>query len=214
VVLFLAAVLFTRIPKPASSAQARPSPSAIPDRAPFAAAPGYLDANLRWRLQDDIGHPPPGVPQTRKERRTLLGSSGRAEAWRGAIRLGRQRPLVGFGFGTERDVFADRYVGFNSGVPENSYIGIFLQLGLAGLACLLALPVALLLRTRRALGVRDGRRRRTAAACAAVLVAGLVLGMFQSYLYAVGNNATAALWICAFLVTAAAAPTHVAARTG
>ncbi len=32
------------------------------------------------------------------------------------------------------------------------------------------------------------------------LVAGLVLGFFQSYLYAVGNNATAVLWICIFLL--------------
>jgi hypothetical protein len=39
-----------------------------------------------------------------------------------------------------------------------------------------------------------------AAACAGVLVAGLTLGLFQSYLYAAGNNATAALWIGALLL--------------
>ena len=35
--------------------------------------------------------------------------------------------------------------------------------------------------------------------------AGLLLAGFQSYLYAVGNNATAAVWICAFLLAAATA---------
>jgi MFS family permease len=32
------------------------------------------------------------------------------------------------------------------------------------------------------------------------LAAGVVLALFQSYVYAAGNNATAAFWICGFLV--------------
>ena len=76
--------------------------------------------------------------RTRRER-TLTGSSGRTEAWRGALGLAADRPLVGYGFGTEDRTFVDRYVFFNSNVPENSYIGILLQLGLVGLLLLLAL---------------------------------------------------------------------------
>jgi O-antigen ligase len=212
VAAFVVGVLVSRIPKPESGRTAAASAAdAIPDRMPFAAAPGYLDANLLWRLQDDVGHPPPGVAETERKPRTLLGSSGRAEAWRGALELGGQRPLLGFGFGTEQRVFADRYVGFNSAVPENSYIGLFLQTGAAGLALFLALAAALLARAGRALASLRGEHRLIASACAGVLVAGLVLGVFQSYLYAVGNNATAALWICAFLLAAATARERVRA---
>jgi len=209
VAAFVVGVLVSRIPKPESGRAATSAADAIPDRMPFSAAPGYVDANLVWRLQDDVGHPPPGVAETTRKPRTLLGSSGRAEAWRGAFELGGQRPLLGFGFGTEQRVFADRYVGFNSAVPENSYLGLFLQTGAAGLALFLALVAALLARAGRALAGLRGEQRLVAAAGGGVLVAGLVLGLFQSYLYAVGNNATAALWICAFLLAASTARERV-----
>ena len=210
VAAFVVGVLMTRIPKPDANAETS-TRGGIPDLPPFRPAPGYLDANLRLRLQDDVGHPGPGVAQTTRAERTLLGSSGRAEAWRGALGVGAQRPLLGFGFGTEARAFQDRYVGFNSGVPENSYIGLFLQLGAAGLTLFLALAGALLARTGRALTALSGERRRLAAACAGVVVGGLVLALFQSYVYAVGNNATAALWICAFLLAAVTTREHVRA---
>jgi O-antigen ligase len=188
------------IPDPLDAPRAA---AAVPAEAtPIAAGPGYLDANERVRLQDDVGRPPFGVGDTTRRPRTLLGTSGRAEAWQGALELGATRPVLGFGFGTEGLVFVDRYVGFNSNVPENSYVGLFLQLGLIGLAAFLALVGALLVRTA---GVRrlEGGELRIAAAAAGGLVAGLILGLFQSFLYAVGNNATAAVWICAFVLAAA-----------
>ncbi len=56
------------------------------------------------------------------------------------------------------------------------------------------------------LGLRsvDQGGHRLAAACAAVLVAGLVLAVVQSYVYAVGNLATLSVWIAAFLPLAQA----------
>jgi hypothetical protein len=165
-------------------------------------APGYLDANLKGpRLQDEIGHPGRGVPTTRHIR-SLTGSSGRTEAWRGALALAADRPLAGYGFGTEDRTFVDRYVFFNSGVPENSYIGVLLQLGAVGLALLLALAAVLLRPALAALRTNTPRRDLTAAASAA-FAAALVLGLFQSYLYAAGNAATAAAWICGFAALAA-----------
>ena len=156
---------------------------------------GYLDANLQGpRLQDDIGHPGVGVADTTRRERTLIGSSGRTEAWRGALGLVADRPLVGYGFGTEDRTFVDRYVFFNSNVPENSYIGILLQLGVVGLVLLLALAAVLV---RPAL--RRAPRGITAAATAA-FAAALVLALFQSYLYAAGNAATIVAWVCAFAV--------------
>lgn len=175
------------------------------DPAPIVPKPPYGDANVLLRLQDDVGHPPPGVG-VEEEGRTLLGSSGRTEAWKGALGQAAERPVAGHGFGTEDKVFADRYVSFNSNVPENSYIGLFLQLGAAGIVLFGALLAAILATATRTLTRLRSARRGLAAACTGAFAAGLILALFQSYVYAAGNNATAALWICGFLACAAVAP--------
>jgi len=199
VALLVVSAALTRIPQPNPAAPALPSASEPPPV--VFQGPRHAVAEPAPRLQDDVGHPPYGVAETTKKPRTLFGSSGRAQAWNGAIHLGAQRPVAGFGFGTEDHVFTDRYVDFNSNVPENSYIGLFLQLGIAGVAAFVGFVLALLgfavVEPRASLG-----ERRLVAACAGGVVAGLLLGGFQSYLYAVGNNATAAVWLCAFLLAA------------
>jgi O-antigen ligase len=184
------------------SATNPPQPTGVdPAPAEVTPRPGYVDANkLGPRLQDEVGHPGIGVADTRRRVRGLLGSSGRTEAWDGALDQAFERPLLGHAFGTEDRVFVDRYVFFNSGVPENSYIGLLLQLGVVGLVLFVLVAVALLVRTFR---VRAGA---VAAAAAAAFSAGLVLAFFQSYVYAAGNNATAAVWICGFLALAATVP--------
>ena len=154
------------------------------------------DADAIRRLDDELDQPPGADPG---ERRTFFASTGRTQAWRGAIDQARERPLVGYGFGTESDVFVDRYYSFFGGTPENSYIGMFLQLGLVGLALLVALALALLWAAVAALRLLRGRPREAAAACAAVVAAGLGLALVQSYVYAVGNDATLTVWLCAFL---------------
>ena len=191
----------SRLPDPAEPNAATPEVPADPAPAPFRAKPPYVDANRILRLQDDVGRPPPGVGATDDRGRQLTGSSGRVEAWKGALRQARDRPLAGYGFGTEERVFLDRYVGFNSGVPENSYVGLLLQLGAAGLAAFVALAAVLLVRARN-VRLLEPARRELAAGLAGALVAGLALAFFQSYVYAAGNNATAVLWICAFLLAA------------
>lgn len=177
-------------PPPASPA---PTPKPKPQR-----QPRYLDANSRYPLDADVGGPLPGGGQPTLHR-TFLGTSGRADAWRGALHEVARRPVAGHGFGTEQDVFVDRYYYFVGGLPENSYIGLALQLGAAGLAALAALVVAL---ARPGLRALRGRGRGLAAAGLGVLAAGLVAALFQSYLYSVGNIAAAALWIPAFLLGA------------
>ena len=183
------------LPSPNRSATPAVAPTAA---SPPAAKPGYVDAEVNFPLSGELGIPPPGA----SEQRTILTSSGRREAWGGAIRQAEQRPLTGYGFGTEGRVFIDRWSVFVGGLPENSYIGLALQLGVAGLVALGALVAALLAAGLRARG-RDGAD--LAAAAAGVLTAGLVLGLVQSYLYSVGNVGTTTLWIAAFLLPAAAA---------
>jgi hypothetical protein len=200
--LFAASALATRIPATDPTVAALPG-TILPDP-PIPATGDYLDANVRWRLQEDVGRPPWGQVPAETER-SLLGGSGRLQAWEGALRLAAERPAVGYAFGLEDHVFVDRYLEHGSNLPENSYVGLFLQLGIVGVVLFLVLAATLLVT-----GARASRRSvtsggRLAAAVAGGLVAGLVLALTQSYLYAAGSNATAAVWLCAFLLPAAAA---------
>jgi O-Antigen ligase len=134
-------------------------------------------------------------------RRRLFGSSGRSQAWAGALHAWERRPVAGYGFGTEERAFVDRYYFFDAGLPENSYIGALLQLGLAGLALLVAAALWALWRLR------------LSPAAAALLAGGLVLGLTQSYLFAVGNDATIPVWLAWFMLAAAAARSRQEPRT-
>ena len=192
VALVGAGVAIQGIPKPSATSNSSSGPAAA-GPAPKA---GYLNAEANYPLNADIGQPLPGGGQP-PVRRGFFGSSGRVDAWRGALHEAARRPIAGHGFGTEQAVFVDRYYRFVGGLPENSYIGLALQLGVSGLLALAALVVTLGLRGRRAL---RGPHRALGAAGLGVLAAGLAIAVVQSYLYSVGNIATAALWIPAFIL--------------
>jgi hypothetical protein len=151
------------------------------------------DAQYHIRLEDEIGY------QTgqRTPRGGIWRSSGRLEAWKGALGQGADRPLLGYGFGTEDKVFVDRFQDFQGGVPENSFIGLFLQLGAVGLALFLGLVAMLVTVGLRRLAID----RNVVAACLGVSAAGLILSLVQSYVYAIGNVATLSVWLAAFLAT-------------
>jgi O-antigen ligase len=162
-----------------------------------APAHGYLNAEAVYPLAADVGARLPGAGQS-SVTRGFFGGSGRISAWTGALHQILQRPVLGFGFGTEARVFVDRYYYFVGGSPEDSYLGISLQLGLVGLVALLALFATI------ARGYRHAASNDAVVACAAAVVAGLALAVVQSYVYSVGNIGTAMLWICAFLLPVAA----------
>jgi hypothetical protein len=171
---------------------------------------GPRDADFLLPLENEIGYPEPGDPRVR---RGFLETSGRVVAWRGALEQAAQRPLLGFGFGTEEEVFVDRYYLLLSSRPENSYVGSVLQLGALGTFVLVGLLVVLLVRGRHAL--RPTREaHRAAAACAGVVVCGLVIGVTQSYLTAAGSPIAAPFWLAAFLLGALATPYAVERRAG
>jgi hypothetical protein len=158
-----------------------------------------LDGELP--LESEFGFPgqnAPGGP------RTLIFSSGRTQAWEMGARQALERPIAGYGFGTEDRVFVDRSYLFVSSFVENSFLGVFLQLGAVGLAVLLAalaLPLVAWLSVARGL---DPGRREVAAACAAVVVAGVAMAVPQSFLTSVGSPPTAPFWISLFLLAALA----------
>jgi hypothetical protein len=173
-------------------------PSSLPPT-PSSARPGHgLDvprnADLTLPLEIDVGsHFASG--QARPHRH-LLSASGRVQAWKGALHQAGERPVLGHGFGTEQRVFVDRFYSFYSSLPENSYIGALLQLGVAGLLLLLA-AIALPLVVAR-------RGGAAVAGCVGAAVAGAVAAFVQSYLWSVGGTATSVFWVCCLLAPAAA----------
>jgi hypothetical protein len=180
---------------PKSKGEAAPAPPPSTKSAPKP-KPGYRNVESDYPLAFDIGTQAPG--EAAPTHRTLFGLTGRGEAWRGAIDQADERPALGYGFGTEDRVFVDRYANFAGGLPENSYIGIYLQLGAVGLAAFLVLVGGLALAAVRT------RSRPEASVSLAVLLAALVLAIAQSYIYSVGNIGTVTVWVCAFLGAAAA----------
>ncbi len=152
--------------------------------------PGYTNVEGSFPLDSDIGTL---LINSKPTSRRLFGLTGRGEAWRGAIYLGNERPVAGYGFGSESLVFVDRWADFVGGLPENSYIGMYLQLGIAGVLALLGLAAAIVLAALRR------RERWSVAGPLGALTAGLILAFVQSYIYSVGDIATVALWTAGFL---------------
>lgn len=200
-------------PKPASgvssssggpSAPSAPPPSIVPPKS-------STDVGVRSNLtktdipipfiarQDEIGHP------SLYAYKPILGyGSGRVYAWLWTIREADHRPVLGYGFGTESAVFVDRFYLFEGGYTENSFVGMYLQLGVVGTLLLLvpflfALHAAYRLLKRRVCE----EDRAVVAAAAGVVGAGFVIAFFQSYLYSVGNVGTLTFWIGAVIVVTA-----------
>ena len=192
--VFVAAVAIMQIPK------ALPQPPPSNHRG---VTHVVRDAELVRPLSDEIGNPALGGTGA-PIHRTLFGTSGRAQAWDAALHQAANRPVTGYGFGTESLVFVDRYYGFDSSVPENSYIGVLLQLGIVGLVAFLALLLALAVAAFHAVRAPPGAGRDVARACASVLAGAAVLGITQSYLTSIGNLASTTVWIPALLLPALA----------
>lgn len=199
VALLAVSVGLGTIPKPLSTNQPKKAVSNQPT-----AAPGYFNAELVFPLEGDLGRSLPG--ESPKERpHSLLGSSGRVDAWRGALHQFALRPVSGHGFGTEGTVFVNRYFFFAGNLPENSYIGLLLQLGVAGLISFLAAVALWLLDGVRAWRSASADARLALAASAAAVVSGVVMAVVQSYVYSAGNVATLSFWLAGVLLVAVAA---------
>jgi hypothetical protein len=123
--------------------------------------------------------------------RSFFQSSERLRAWHGTIDQALDRPLLGYGYGAEKEAFVNRYYGFRSENPENGYIGIFLQLGAVGLGLLLVV-LAVCIRPSAVAAARGNPVALAAfgASAAAALAAGS-----QSFFHAPGSIAYVALWV-------------------
>lgn len=158
-----------------------------------------LDLEADVPLQSEIGFPAPGTPTGERE---LLQSSGRVDAWRGALEQASERPLVGYGFGTEERVFVDRYYVFLADRVENSFLGVLLQLGVIGVALVGVLLLVVVTQGWRVVNRAEFDGRLVAAACLGVVAAGIVLALTQSFMTSVGSPPTAPFWLAVALLTA------------
>jgi O-antigen ligase len=182
------AVGLSRLPGPAASG-AGSSKAPPPPRSQRG-----IDAQAAFPFDSEIGYPT--GPYQPPNYRTLLGSSGRLQAWVGAWEQGIDRPLLGYGFGTEDRAFVDRFYSFHASVVENTYLGFFIQLGLLGVGLLLALLVTLAANGVATLGRAPRPTTRIAGAALGVLTAALLSGVSQSGLLTVGFVSAAAIWLC------------------
>ena len=158
---------------------------------------GPEDAQFILPLESEIDFP--GLDAKAKPRR-LFETSGRLTAAAGALEQAAERPIVGYGFGTEERAFVDRYYNFTAARVENAYVAMVLQLGIVGAALLLALLTWTAVRGVRLVRRLDGYPRRVATAALGVFAAGLVLGTTQSFMTSVGSPATAPFWLATFLL--------------
>ena len=202
VVAMAGATAISQIPKPLPLTVTTTSPTTgkkttvTPKLPPLGAPVGVGEKQYGGRLQDEVDRFQTGP-------RSLFQTSGRLEAWRGAVGQADARPALGYGFGTESMVFLDRFYAFNGQYVENSFIGVYLQLGAIGLISFLALLGVAAVAGVRA--IRGADADAPVTALAAVLATGIVLMLVQSYAYSVGNVVTVAFWVCGFGVTAVAA---------
>ena len=201
-------LLLMALPQPADRDPVVSNKIIPPQPVPFS----RLDAEISLPLRDEISFPRRGEPQ---RQRSLFDSSGRFDAWRGVLGQAAQRPVAGYGFGTEERVFVDRYFFHYSTRIENSFLSVLLQLGIVGLALVCALIAALAVPALRA-RARLPERMPVAGAAAGVVVAGIGLAVTQSFVTSVGSPATAPFWIAAFLLGAlgGSRPVHAGQELG
>ena len=152
---------------------------------------------------NELGRPAPGTSQASVPR-SYFGSGGRALAWQGALDQALQRPLLGYGFGTENRVFVDRVYFFEGSVPESTLIGTTLQLGLVGLALLVSMFAAAALRIAPLLR-RSQMGCQPIGAFAGIIAGGIALTVVQSYATSVGNVGMLTFWTAIFVGGALAA---------
>ncbi len=193
------ATAVTRIPKPlpaASQTQTGQGSKATQSLPAVGQYVGPAEIRYSGRLADELYRVFSGT-------RSLFTSSGRLQAWYTAIQQADARPALGYGFGTEDHVFIDRVYNFDGSYVENSFLGFYLQLGAIGLASTVVL--LLLIGWEGLAEVRYGTGDSAASAYLAVIAAGVTLMLVQSYVYSVGNVATATFWVAGFVAASGSA---------
>jgi len=132
---------------------------------------------------------------------TLLTGSGRTDVWEVAKDLMKNRPLIGYGFGSTEYLFQQGYFSevpdtFQGGHVHNGYLESALDMGFVGIFCIflfvgawLSLALRHLLRPR----IKTKSYELTCA-IAGVVIAGLVSNVFESWITSVGSLFAFPFW--------------------
>ncbi len=129
--------------------------------------------------------------------------SSRTEKWMAGLQYLIQRPLLGYGFGTEDKLFAYHGVQENLYVRtgsylHNAYLGLALQLGLIG-ALLLYLPLLILFVNTVRISINFSTDDFNIA-CLSVLLVGMISAVASSDIYSMGNSKSVPFWISVMLL--------------
>ena len=133
----------------------------------------------------------------------IISLSSRTEKWRMGLQYFLERPLQGFGFGTEDQLFTYHGVDERSYIRTGSYIhssylGLVLQVGLVG-ALLFYVPLGILLFKEIHLSFVDQQDPLRTSLLAVALTC-MVAAIASSDLYAMGNVKAFPFWISIMLL--------------
>jgi O-antigen ligase len=130
----------------------------------------------------------------------LSTGSGRLFMWPILLERIGGNLWLGHGFGTEDHVMrgVNHMIGdsniFKGDYAHNAFIGLAVQVGVVGTAAFFLPIIALLISSLRG-GRSSQRGLQFGHALQAVLIAGLVISMFESWIYSMGNGLAVLFWI-------------------
>jgi len=128
---------------------------------------------------------------------------GRMQVWPLALDSIKDKPIMGYGFGVEEKIFALKYPMIRRQVGgyymHNSYLGMMLQLGIVGFIIFYS-PLFILL-FKELSSRQDSKAPPLKYALRASVLAGLLCGIFESWLYSVGNAQVFPFWVMVMLLT-------------
>jgi len=132
--------------------------------------------------------------------------ANRTDKWRMGLEYFLERPLQGFGFGTEDRLFAYHDVNpqnyqQSGAYMHNSYLGLVLQVGIV-VAALFYVPLACLL-FNELWTKRNMQNDPLFDALSSVVLTCMVSGMASSELYSMGNAKSFVFWISVMLLVRA-----------
>lgn len=127
----------------------------------------------------------------RFDKKNVLFAGGRVEAWIFGQNLIAQRPWLGYGFGTEDQLF--RRTAYHFKLHEglyvhNSYIGLWIQMG--ALSLILFIPLFMLFFSE----LRTKNRSLLRIGLSGMLLSAFMACFFESWIYAAGNAFVLPFW--------------------
>lgn len=135
--------------------------------------------------------------------KTIPTIGGRIDIWPLAWRLFSDKPIFGYGFGVEDKIIRLQY----PLLPEarhlsyihNSYLGMLLQLGIAGFIIFYG-PLLVLLFKELSSKEQDGNVSTFRYALRASLLSGLLCCIYESWVYSAGNSHAFPFWVMVMLL--------------